>query len=97
MRQLRAELVAHIGGRPSATQAALIDQITQLRLRIATMDRAFAETAAMTEHDSRTYLAWANAYARLLRHLGLKGVSERPPSLADHLAARTGQGRGAAT
>jgi hypothetical protein len=79
------------------TQAAIIDQLVQLRVRIATMDREFAETGDMSAHASKTYLAWANSYARLLRHLGLKGVAERPPSLADHLAARTGQARGAAT
>jgi hypothetical protein len=95
MRELRAELVSHVGGKPSATQMALIDQATQLRLRLATMDRDFAETGDMTGHDSRTYLAWSNSYARLLRHLGLKGVGERPPSLADHIAARAGQARGA--
>ncbi len=89
IRQLHAELIRHVGGKPSVTQAAIIDQLVQLRVRIATMDRAFAETGDTTGHDTKTYLAWANSYARLLRHLGLKGVAERPPSLADHLRARS--------
>jgi hypothetical protein len=81
----RAELVAHVGGTPSATQRALIEQIIQLRLRLATMDRKFAETGAQTDHDSRTYLAWANSHARLLRQLGLKGTT---PTQTETLAQR---------
>ncbi len=88
MRETRAELTAHVGGTPSATQRALIEQAAQLALRLAAMDRKFAETGGQTEHDSRTYLAWSNSYSRLLRQLGLKGAAERPKSLADHLAER---------
>jgi len=87
LRDTRAELTAHLGGTPSATQRALIDQLAQLRLRLATMDRAFAESGAMTAHDSRTYLAWSNSYSRMLRQLGMKGAPERGPSLAEILAA----------
>jgi hypothetical protein len=88
MREARAELTAHVGGKPSATQRALIEQAAQLRLRIATMDRRYAETGEMTAHDSRTYLAWANSYSRLLRQLGLKGAPAPVMTLAEHLAAR---------
>jgi hypothetical protein len=87
VRSVRAQLTAHVGGKPSATQAALIEQAAQLALRIATMDRDFAKSGGLTEHDSKAYLAWANAYGRLMRHLGLKGAAERGPSLAEHLAA----------
>src|SRR5215472_7849796 len=62
IRETRAELLAHVGGNPSATQRALIEQLVQIRLRIALMDRKFAESGAQTDHDSRTYLAWANSY-----------------------------------
>jgi hypothetical protein len=86
MRETRAELTAHVGGKPSATQRALIEQAVQLRLRIATMDRRFATSIEMTQHDSRTYLAWSNSYSRLLRQLGLKATAERPPTLAEILA-----------
>ena len=75
MRSTRAELVAHVGGRPSAVQAALIEQAVQLRLRLAVMDRKFAETGAQTDHDSKTYLAWANSFARLMTRLGLEGAA----------------------
>jgi hypothetical protein len=92
LRDTRAELTAHLGGAPSATARALIEQAAQLRLRLATMDRAFAEAGGkMTLHDSRTYLAWANSYSRLLRQLGLRGAPERGPTLADYLAAKAAQ------
>ena len=87
LKRMRVELIAHVGGKPSATQRAMIDQCAQLRLRLAVMDRAFAQSGgAMTAHDTRTYLAWANSYSRLLRQLGLQGVAERAPTLAEILA-----------
>jgi hypothetical protein len=61
MRETRAELVAHVGGRPTAVQSALIERACQLTLRIVAMDRKFAETGAQTDHDSRTCLAWSTA------------------------------------
>ena len=45
----------------------------------------------MTAHYSRTYLAWANSYSRLLRQLGMQGVAEKPLTLAEHLARRAQQ------
>ena len=39
MRETRAELVAHVGGKPSAVQAAMIERACQLTLRIVAMDR----------------------------------------------------------
>jgi hypothetical protein len=92
MREARAELVAHVGGNPSATQRALIEQCVQLRLRLAVMDRAFAEAGGtMTAHDSRTYLAWSNSYSRTLRQLGLKGAPAPVATLAGYLAAKAAQ------
>lgn len=93
---LRAELTAHVGGRPSATQAAIIEQAAQIKLRLAVMDRRFAETGAQTDHDSRTYLAWANSYARLMKQLGLQSPAQKAPRLPDYLAARATQGVAAA-
>jgi hypothetical protein len=88
VRETRDELLVHVGGRPSATQRALIEQLVQIRLRLAVMDRRFAETGAQTDHDSRTYLAWANSYARLLRQLGFAAPKEHAQSLTDYLAAK---------
>ena len=91
-KRFRAELVAHMGGRPSTVQRALIETAVQLKFRLAVMDRAFAETGAMVAHDSRVYLAWSNSLLRVLRQLGMRGVAEKPPSLADYLAARVKDG-----
>jgi hypothetical protein len=83
MRETRANLEKHVGGTPSAVQQALIEQAVQLRLRLAVMDSKFAQTGSQTEHDSRTYLAWANSYSRLLRLLGMKGPAPKVPTLAE--------------
>jgi hypothetical protein len=88
IRETREELVRHVGGRPSATQAAMIEQLVQLKLRLAVMDRKFNKAGDMTEHDSRTYLAWANTYARNLARLGMRGTAEARPDLAAYLASR---------
>ena len=96
MRETRAVLIAHVGGKPSAVQSALIEQACQLTLRIATMDRKFAETGEQTDHDSRTYLAWSNSLTRTLRQLGMQGATERPPSLADYLSGRAKPATGTA-
>jgi hypothetical protein len=89
MRDTRRDLTAHVGGKPSATQRALIEQCAQLRLRLAVMDRAFVESGSvMTSHDSRTYLAWSNSYSRTVRLLGLNAAAEKPATLADYLASK---------
>ena len=85
MRETRAELTAHVGGNPSATQRVLIDRATRLTLQLAMLD---ARAEGMTEHDSRTYLARTNTLTRLMRQLGMTGAAQRPPSLRDHIANR---------
>lgn len=88
MCQVRDELYAHCGGKPSATQRALIERAVNLSIRIAIMDERFAETGQQTELDSRTYLAWSNSLTRTIRSLGLKGATSRTPTLADYIAAK---------
>lgn len=90
LRRVRAELALHCGGKPSATQHALIDRIAWLRLRIAAMDARTAASTQLTEHDSRTYLAWVGAMSRLMRELGpaVPTAADKPPSLKDYLAQR---------
>lgn len=84
----RADLVAHVGGKPSATQAALIEQAVQIKLRLFSLDTEFGARGTQSAHDGRQYLAWSNSLSRLLRQLGLKGVAQQPPSLGDYLAGR---------
>ena len=78
IRATRTSLVQHVGGSPISGASALIEQCAQLRLRLATMDRAFTEGgSAMTERDSKTYLAWSNSYCRALAQLGMQSPAAR--------------------
>jgi hypothetical protein len=86
--QVRADLVAHVGGAPSTSQAMIIEQAAQLRLRIALMDRKLAESGTLTDHDGRQYIAWSNALIRTVARLGTKGVAKAAPSIADYIAAK---------
>ena len=90
LRDTRTELARHLGGTPSATQRAMIERAAYLTVRCAQLDAKVA-AGTLTDHDSRTYLAWAGALTRLLRHLGLQGRAERPPSLAEYTAAQAGK------
>jgi hypothetical protein len=61
-----------------------------LSVRIAVMDQRFAETGQQTEHDSRTYLAWSNSLTRTVQALGIKSAATRGPTLAEYMAAQSG-------
>jgi len=84
--KLRAALTAHCGGKPSATQGAMIAQAGELKLRLSVMDQDFIQTGRRSAHASRDYLAWSNSLVRLLRQLGLKGASTPGPTLAEIMA-----------
>ena len=86
MRRLRADLAAHVGGQPSATQRMLIERSVQLSLQIALMEAK----PTLTDHDGRQYITWTNALTRLMRQLGMKGAEQQPKSLAAHIAAKGG-------
>lgn len=89
VRSLRAELVAHVGGRPSTTQRLLIDQACQLQLRLSLMDKDGGATAEMTERNQVQYLAWSGALTRLLQRLGLQAAEPTPQTHAEWLASLT--------
>ena len=42
MRQLEAELLAHLGGNPTIGQRLLIERICKMRLQLATFDEKIA-------------------------------------------------------
>ena len=90
VRETREALINHLGGAPSVTQSAMIERAVQLTLRVAAMDRKFAKSGEMTEHDSRTYLAWSASLARVMRDLGLKATPAQSPrtTLSHYLAAQ---------
>jgi hypothetical protein len=53
--KLRADLEAHCGGHPSATQAAIIVQAAELKLRLAVMDQEFIRTGHRSAYASRLF------------------------------------------
>ena len=81
----QAGLTQHVGGSPSATQKALIERASWLRVRLAVFDDKLA-AGAFTELDSRTYLAWSNSLTRTLAHLGLAPAAGAQPTLSEVLA-----------
>jgi hypothetical protein len=88
MKEVKADLLAHLGGKASATQKMMIDRIAVLMLRVEMMDRKAMEIGGQTDHDQRVYLAWMNSVSKMLRHLGLEGPPAKTKTLADHLAER---------
>ena len=60
-----------------------------LALHLAKIDAKTVEKGPMSDIARREYLAWANAYSRLMARLGLeRSVAEHPgPTLAEVIAA----------
>jgi hypothetical protein len=85
LRQVTADLTAHVGT-PSTTQRMMITRAAQLSMQIALMDAKHAK-GGITEHDSRTYLAWVGSLTRLLVQLGLDRPPTRPLTGDEAMAA----------
>src|SRR5437868_4212198 len=86
LKAIRSDLTTHVGGNPSATERAFIDRAAWLSLRVAQLDARIA-AGTVTDHDSRTYLAWSNSLARTLRELGLRATEPRQRSIGELAAA----------
>src|SRR3954452_3274407 len=71
IRNLEAELTAHVGGSPTITQRLLIDRIIKVRLQLDALDDKLA-ARDWTAHDQRTYGALLNAYRLTARELGVQ-------------------------
>jgi hypothetical protein len=89
MKEVRADLVSHVGGHPTVTQALLIDRIAVLLLRMELMDAEALRGSAMSDKDAKAYLGWNNTVSRMLRQLGLKGAANRGPTLADYISRKS--------
>lgn len=90
-KKLRADLIQHVGGNPSAVQLTLIEQAVGLQTRCDMLDsKTFNDGIELGDGDQRRYLAWANSLQRLMRQLGQKSAPRPTVSLADHLAKRAG-------
>jgi len=91
LRAYEAMLTEHVGGKVSIVQRALIHRAARLSLHLEIMDeRSLAGDHVFTTHDHLHYVSWSNALARLLSRLGIEGAAQKPPSLAEHIAARYG-------
>ena len=86
LQQVRAELTAHVGGCPSATQRIAIDRAAALTLHVARMDAKAAEPGGMSDHARREYLAADSSLRRMLQMLGAEGKAQREPTIHELLA-----------
>ena len=87
MRRARRDLIAHLGGQPSAVQMRLIDRAAMLTLHVDLFDRRAIRNGGLSERDSRSYLAYSNSLARTLARLGPQPAVTRVPSLAEAMAS----------
>jgi hypothetical protein len=92
MQACREELIAHVGGKPSAIQRRLIERATRLTLRLELLDEQFMHGKVPTDCDNRTYIAWHNALRRTLVALGINPAA--PAREKTSLASIVGAMRG---
>jgi hypothetical protein len=85
LREFRAALVAHCGGRPSAPMAALIDRATVLQHHLTEFDRKTLEAGGMSDHARKQYLAWDGSLRRALQAIGLHAAPAPRQSFMDRL------------
>lgn len=89
LKATRAELTAHLGGKLTAPQRMLVERAAKLALQVELMDSRMTVAGAMTDHDSRTYLAWTNSLRLIMRELGLEKSQDVPGNrLQQHLARK---------
>jgi hypothetical protein len=85
LRRTKAAFTSHVGGKPSATQRALIERAANLTLHVARMDAQAMEAGALSDHAARQYLAWSNSLGRTLVLLGMDAAKANAPNLREYL------------
>jgi hypothetical protein len=85
--ETRRDLLRHVGERPNAVQARLIERAAMLTLYVAMFDLKAAEAGGLSERDSRQYLAYSNSLTRMLARLGSEPAAPPQLTLEQHLAA----------
>ena len=85
IRDLEAQLIAHVGGSPTITQKLLIERAVKLRVQLDMLDTKLA-MGSWTPHDSRTYGGMLNAFRLVCRELGLQAAAVKPASLDEQIA-----------
>ncbi len=86
MRDARADLVAHCGGRPSATQRRLIEVAARLTLFVATLDAKASTCLALSAGEADAYARACEALTGTLRDLGVQGTAAQPPAPSSRAA-----------
>jgi hypothetical protein len=76
MRQVRADLVAHCGGKPTVVQRHLIERAVRLSLKLELLDEQMMHGAIFEDRDDACYLAWSNGLTRTLACIGVKGATK---------------------
>jgi hypothetical protein len=90
IRHLEAELVAHVGGKPTITERILIERLIKIRVQLDLLDEKLAR-GDWTANDQRTYGGLLNALRLTAREIGLKPATAKLDPMAAlhrHLAAR---------
>jgi hypothetical protein len=85
--QVRASLIEHVGGNPSAPQMLLIQLASLRALRIGLLASKL-ETDSWTEHDDRHLNATANSLRADLQALGMREPERQIPSIEQYLIGR---------
>ena len=78
LKAITADLVAHVGGQPSAAQRYLIDRVAIDILRLELFDVEMA-AGTFSAHDGRVAHALRNSVRLALRDLGLRPAAPKPP------------------
>ena len=81
LRQIVRELVAHVGGQPSAPQRYLIDRVAVDLVRLEMLDAKIA-SATFSAHDGRVAHALRNSVRLALRELGLQSSAPKIDPMA---------------
>lgn len=96
LRQIRADLTAHVGGSPSATQRIAIERAAALTLHVARMDATAAKNGGMSDHARREYLSADSSLRRMLQLLGAEGKAQQPATIHELMAQGAAERRRAA-
>ena len=87
-KEVEAELVAHVGGSPSAVQKILIARAARLTVVIELLERQVVEHGEVADLAGRQILAWIGTLSRILKLLGVERPQQMPQRLADVLKVR---------
>jgi hypothetical protein len=95
MKRIRADLVAHCGGAPTAVQRQLIERAVRLSLKLELLDEQMMHGAIFEDRDDNCYLAWSNGLTRTLQAIGINAQKPKARTV-DEAIGQAEQGEEAA-